>query len=218
MKEPDCRGVVSSAELKKLLPRISITFIIFVFLFSALAGCSKSCDEYDKDLRRYAEGSVPKTETAGLTKECKDALSKCPNLSSPYEIMGDLELQNRHLKEALENYEKALERSPDNARLKDKINSAPAALVESIKNITLASYAAIDAPMRRQLCEAAIEATIESNRHMAEGPGGTRKVTTEIPPEQLDEQLLQAGTEEPVRLTGDAIWGILVPALKVAHE
>ncbi|HOW55224.1 MAG TPA: hypothetical protein PLR60_11295 [Syntrophorhabdaceae bacterium] len=157
-----------------------LTLLIFCLgmALAGLTGCGKSCDKLDAELEAYIQGGAPSADKDKLLKQCEDAITKCPSLSSPYEVMGDLKAKENQPKEAIANYQKALGLSAAKERIQGKID----------KNEALA-----DEQERKEAVKAANE-TEEAAKEAARKVGGAKM--SEYP--NLDESIRLAWCEEAI--------------------
>lgn len=178
---------------------LPVIWVAAVMLFClCLSGCqNKSCADYEKQLNRYADGSDSISDPAGVLKDCKAALDKCPAQSVPFEVMGDIDAKNEKFAAAIQNYEKALAKNAGSQRVKAKLEKAVAAKEEadaaqfaSIKAMTLSKYAALDESTRISWCE-----------RLMDQPKKISSVETiySITSKQLDAELLRVAASEPER-------------------
>ena len=154
--------------------QLSYLFVILFLVFAciALAGCSKSCKDYEKALNAYGSKPMDISSAIEARKVCRDALAKCPNLAVAFEVMGDIAARDEDMEEAGKNYDKALELNKENERVIAKKERVSAAIAEagskaaadkfeSIKDMNLVDYARLEESMRITWCEKAINDPIQ---------------------------------------------------------
>lgn len=193
---------------------------VFIFLgiaLAGLAGCGQSCDKLDTEFGSYMQGGVQPADKDKVLQKCRKAAEKCPHLSSPFEVMGDLKAKENRSKEAVADYQKALVLAVSKDRIQDKITrietvidelerktaAAEATAAEGaaaqekekkmkrITGIHISEYPGIDESTRLEWCRYYIDQKMESLEERRKKSKSQRPFVLP-PPALLDDELIKA--------------------------
>lgn len=127
--------------VKKIPAWLPAVLVSLGIALAGLAGCGQNCDKLDTELGSYVQGGVQPADKDKVLQKCRHAAEKCPHLSSPFEVMGDLKAKENRSKEAVADYQKALALSVSKDRIQDKITRIEA-VIDELERKTAAGEAA----------------------------------------------------------------------------
>lgn len=203
-------------------------FFVGVFVIAVgmgLAGCGKSCKESDKELASYISGTVRYKNPDKQKEKCLKIAEKCPNLSSPYEFMGDLEIQAKRYEQGIAYFQKALNIAPNNERIEKKIDAnteiiekqkekQAAEAMKRIADLPLSEYVKLDESVRLEWCDNRLSA-VDSGIDQVNLTNPNYAAEVDMSPERLDFCLKDTVVSDPSLTVAKATQFCLAKVLRI---
>jgi len=205
---------------------LSLGFLM-VIVCMGLKGCSKSCDSLNEELESYISGAARYKNADKLREKCLKIAKQCPNLSSPNEFMGDLEIKGKRHEQGVKYYQQALNIAPNNKRIRGKIDSINAIIEEQkekqaaqamkkIAALPLSEYIKLDESVRLEWCDNCLSGM--NARVKQVNQSSSYKAHMDMTPERLDFYLKDAAVSDPNLKTGDAVLSLVTKTLRLRLE
>jgi hypothetical protein len=194
---------------------------------AGLTGCSKSCDHWNTELEAFIKGNAQVIDKAKLRERCTRAAKDCPNLSSPYEVLGDLDIKDKQLEAGLGNYQKALNIDQGNKRIQDKIDQINSSIQQKAEqnasearqrmmDMPLSEYVELDASTRMAWCEARVSHAEQGYQQI--GQTFSYEPKLDMTPERLDDALRDLASTNPDSKLSEASNTILRKATRLTSR